>query len=117
MTNSNDESTMRYQFAAIRGYLYDEIPMEDYPKIYLYRRVVQAKLYIDSKFAEAIDLENIGGEPSYSRFHFLRLFKKAYGHTRHQYLTRIRIEQAKRLLDKNLPVTDVCFSVGFDSIS
>ena len=91
--------------------------MEEYPKIYLYRRVVQAKLYIDGHYSDAIDLDNIAGEAAYSRYHFLRLFRQIYSKTPHQYLTRVRIEQAKLLLDKNLPITDVCFSVGFDSIS
>jgi hypothetical protein len=35
---------------------------EEYPKIYLYRRIVQAKLFIDSHYAEKIDLDNISDE-------------------------------------------------------
>lgn len=40
-----------------------------------------------------------------------------YGKTPYQYLTSVRIEKAKLLLQTNISVTDVCFSVGFDSIS
>lgn len=84
--------------------------------MYLYRRVVQAKLFIDSNYMEQIDLDNIAEEASFSKFHFIRLFKSIYGKTPHQYLTHRRIEKAKDLLKEGLPVTDVCFSVGFESI-
>lgn len=90
---------------------------EKYPKVYLYRRIVQAKLFIDSNYADTLDLDNIAGEAFFSKFHFIRLFKKIYNQTPHQYLTSVRIEQAKSLLKKDIAVTEVCYSVGFDSIS
>lgn len=52
-----------------------------YPKLYLYRRLVQAKLSIDAHYAEAIDLDNIAGEAAFSKYHFIRLFGRIYGHT------------------------------------
>ena len=88
-----------------------------YPKIYLCRRVVQAKLFIDNNYANAIELDNIAGEASFSKFHFIRLFKRIYNQTPHQYLTLVRIEKAKLFLQTEMAVADVCFSVGFDSIS
>jgi len=88
-----------------------------YPKFYLYKRIVQAKLFIDEHFGENIDLNNIADEAYFSKFHFIRLFKKIYGKTPHQYLTRVRIENAKEILNKGISVTETCFSVGFDSVS
>jgi len=32
---------------------------DTYPKIFLYRRLVQAKLFIDAHYAKNIDLDNI----------------------------------------------------------
>lgn len=93
------------------------IETEVYPKIYLYKRIVQAKLFIDRNYAEKIDLDNIADEAYFSKFHFIRLFKKTYGKTPHQYLTYVRIEQAKKLLQTSIPVYEACFSVGFDSIT
>jgi AraC-like DNA-binding protein len=87
----------------------------EYPKVYLYRRIVQAKLFIDANYMHPIDLDNISEEASFSKFHFIRLFKQAYGKTPHQYLVHIRIEKAKELLRNNIAVTDACFSVGFES--
>jgi len=88
-----------------------------YPRIYLYRRIVQAKLFIDTYYAEKIDLENISDEAYFSKFHFIRLFKTVYGKTPHQYLKATRIEKAKQLLREGKPVSDACFLVGFDSLS
>lgn len=91
---------------------------ELYPKVYLYRRIVQAKLFIDEHFNEALDLNNIADEAYFSKFHFLRLFRNAYGKTPHQYLTFVRIQKAKELLkNKNTTVSTVCFEVGFESIT
>ncbi len=91
--------------------------MDHYPKVYLVRRVVQAKLFIDEHYAEHLDLENISDEACFSKFHFIRLFRNVYGKTPHQYLTTVRIEKAKILLTKNIPVSEVCYDVGFESLS
>ncbi len=90
---------------------------EQYPKVYLYRRIVQAKLFIDSRYADKIDLDNISDEAYFSKFHFIRLFKSIYGKTPHQYLKYVRIEKAQQLLRADNPVSDVCFLVGFDSLT
>jgi len=90
---------------------------EQYPKIYLYKRIVQAKLFIDNNYAENIELNNIADEAYFSKFHFIRLFKNIYGFTPHHYLRHVRIEHAKQLLEENISASQVCFLVGFDSIS
>jgi AraC-like DNA-binding protein len=91
--------------------------MEQYSKVYLYRRIVQAKLFIDSNYADNIDLDSISGEAYFSKFHFIRQFKKIYGKTPHQYLTVVRIERAIQLLRADNSVSEACFSVGFESLS
>ena len=88
---------------------------EEYPKLYLYRRIVQAKLFIDRHYAEQLDLAQIADEACFSRFHFSRLFKSAYGKTPHHYLTQVRMDKAQQLLAQGTLVSTVCFSVGFDS--
>ncbi|GAA0195244.1 hypothetical protein GCM10009122_59330 [Fulvivirga kasyanovii] len=88
-----------------------------YPKVYLYRRIVQAKLFIDNHYDEKIDLDNISDEAYFSKYHFIRLFKSIYGKTPHQYLRSCRIDKAQQLLQAGKPVTDTCFLVGFDSLT
>src|SRR5688572_9641908 len=90
--------------------------IEQYPKVYLYRRIVQAKLFIDNNYSNKIDLNDIAGRAFFSKFHFIRLFKKTYNKTPHQYLIHVRIKNAKLLLKSGKSITDVCFSIGFESL-
>jgi AraC-like DNA-binding protein len=89
--------------------------MEQYEKIYLYKRIVSAKLFIDEHYADNIDLGNISGHAHFSKFHFIRLFKSIYGSTPNNYLIKIRMENAKLLLAKGHSVLETCMTVGFDS--
>ena len=89
----------------------------DCPKIYLYKRIVQAKLFIDHNYAYHIDLNNISDEAYFSKFHFIRLFKQVYGMTPHKYLSRVRVEKAKLLLEKDMPILEICHAIGFESAS
>jgi AraC-like DNA-binding protein len=86
-----------------------------YPKMYLYRRIVQAKLFIDQHYSERLDLSAIADEAYFSKFHFIRLFKSAYGRTPHHYLVKVRIDHAQRLLSEDVPVAEVSVMVGFES--
>ena len=89
---------------------------ELYPKQYLYRRVVRAKLYIDDNYATHLDLNKIADEACFSKFHFVRLFKSIYGRTPHQYLIHVRIDAALLKLAAGASVKTACYSVGFDSV-
>src|SRR6267142_1571386 len=79
-------------------------------------RLLRARDEIHARYAEALPLEHLAKEAALSRFHFLRSFRAAFGETPHRYLTRVRIEAAKRLLLADAPVTDVCLEVGFQSL-
>src|SRR5581483_11334199 len=73
--------------------------------------------FMDLHFADPIDLELLAREGGFSKFHFVRSFKAAFGETPAAYLTRRRIERAKDLLRAaNLTVTEVCMLVGFSSL-
>jgi AraC-like DNA-binding protein len=91
--------------------------VDPFPKVYLYRRIVYAKLFIDDHFAEKIDLDNIADEAFFSKFHFIRLFNSIYNKTPHQYLSFVRIEKAKQLLISGMPAAHTCYAVGFESVS
>ena len=93
------------------------IGKNSYPKEYLCDQVVRARIFIDENSSDRIHLSDIAGEAYFSKFHFLRLFKTLYGKTPHQYLTEVRIKKAKQLLRAGLPVSEVCFLTGFESIS
>lgn len=72
---------------------------------------------IDRCYAEPLDLDDIARAAGYSRSHFVRAFRAAYGETPGRYLTRRRVERAQDLLRHvNLTVTEVCHLVGFNSL-
>jgi AraC-like DNA-binding protein len=76
-----------------------------------------ARDLIDLRYAEPLDLDRMAAQAGFSKFHFARAFKDAYGETPSSYLTRRRVERAKDLLrSANLTVTEVCMLVGFSSL-
>jgi AraC-like DNA-binding protein len=76
-----------------------------------------ARDLMDRRFADELNLSQMAAEAGFSKFHFARAFKDAYGETPANYLTRRRVERAKDLLrSANLTVTEVCMLVGFSSL-
>ena len=94
-----------------------KISKDIYPKDYLTKQVIRAKHFIDNHFADNLNLDRIAGEAFLSKFHFIRLFKSYYGRTPYQYLTTVRIENAKKLLRSHSTISEICFAVGFDSVT
>jgi AraC-like DNA-binding protein len=88
--------------------------MQDVPLVAHLRR---ARDLIDRWYAEPLDLDAMARAAGYSRFHFARAFRAAYGETPRAYLTHRRIERAKDLLrSANLTVTEICHLTGFTSL-
>jgi len=82
------------------------------------RRAVQAAHWLETHAAEPIRLEDAAREASLSPFHFLRVFRAVHGVTPHQYLVRLRLAHAARLLaDASLSVTEVALETGFADLS
>ena len=76
-----------------------------------------ARELIDTEYTQPLDLDELARAANFSRYHFLRAFRRAFHATPHEYLTRKRIERAKELLaESELTVTEICFEVGFESL-
>lgn len=83
------------------------------PKTTKHRAVEQAEKYIMENYAEDLGVEDLAQTVGLSRTHFMREFKKSTGQTANQYLTAVRMEQAKvLLLEKS--VTETAFAVGYN---
>lgn len=81
------------------------------------RQLRRAKDLMDRDWSQPLDVDAVAAHAGYSRYHFLRAFKAAYGETPGQYLTRRRVERAGELLrTANLSVTEICVLVGFHSL-
>ena len=77
----------------------------------------RARDRIDREYAEQVDVVALAARAGYSREHFIRAFRAAYGETPGRYRTRRRVERACELLrSANLTVTEICCLVGFTSL-
>jgi two-component system response regulator YesN len=76
-----------------------------------------AKQYMNRHFGEPISLEDICGATGFSASYFSTLFKKETGEGVLKYLTRVRIEKSKSLLqDTSLSVEEICNQVGYSDL-
>lgn len=74
--------------------------------------------YMQSHFSENVTLEVLGELTGYSNLHLLRLFRQDLGQTPHDFLTAIRMEQAKKLLSEtDMGLEEIAQFCGFRSVS
>jgi AraC-like DNA-binding protein len=81
------------------------------------RRLCRVRDRLAARPGEPVSLAEAARVACLSPFHFQRLFTRAFGESPHRFLTRRRIELAKRLLAADhLSVTEVCFEAGYSSL-
>ncbi|WP_096087681.1 AraC family transcriptional regulator [Agaribacterium haliotis] len=84
---------------------------------YKLERLNTGRDYIAENFQAPLSLSGIAQQSNMSPYHFLRVFKQTYGETPNEYLIRLRIAQAKRMLiTENLSISEVCEQVGYLSL-
>jgi len=77
----------------------------------------RARDLMDRRYADPVDLDAMSRAAGFSRYHFARSFRAAFGESPGAYLSRRRVERAKDLLrSANLTVTEICMLVGFSSV-
>jgi AraC-like DNA-binding protein len=82
-----------------------------------YRGLREARDFMRYAYRRPVSLPDVAAQANLSPYHFLRVYKQAYGETPHEFLTRLRIERAKTLLARGSHnVTEACFEVGFSSL-
>ena len=102
------------------GRIENHTPRE--PLTFTYKRfhlntIEQAKAYLNQAFNRDLSLLDLASHCCVSPFHLSRLFKAHTGYTPYHYLVSIRLAHAERLLrDTALPVTDIGFASGFNSL-
>ncbi len=81
------------------------------------RRLLRAKDRMDAASHEAWPVARLARVSAVSKAHFARSFKQAFGVPPHRYLLTRRIERASALLrDSNLPITEIAFQTGWESL-
>ena len=83
----------------------------------LLRRLLRAKDRMDAASHEDWPVDRLASVSGVSTAHFSRSFKEAFGLPPHRYLLTRRIEKATTLLrDTELPVTEIAFRTGWQSL-
>ena len=83
-----------------------------------YREIMLVHEYINAHFREELKLQDVASHVFLNPAYFSSVFKQATGTSYKEYLTGIRIEEARQMLIKtNIPIVDVALSCGFTSQS
>jgi transcriptional regulator GlxA family with amidase domain len=83
----------------------------------LLRRLLRAKDHMDAAPHEAWPVSRLASVSGASQAHFARSFRDAFGIPPHRYLLTRRVERAVALLrDTDLPIIEIAFETGWNSI-
>ncbi len=87
-------------------------------QIHLYKKLSVTKRWMEHNYGEPISIDHLADIAMLNNYHFLRLFKQAFGITPHQFLIKTRLKNAELLLkNSTLSISDICHRVGFESVS
>lgn len=82
------------------------------------RNILKVLVYIQLHLDEKLTLEKLAKVASISSFHFHRLFHALVGETVHQYVRRLRLEQAAgKLKASKESITSIALDSGFETPS
>jgi AraC-like DNA-binding protein len=82
-----------------------------------FARLSRARDYLGACYRDRITLEKAATHACLSPFHFNRMFAQAFAETPHEFVSRVRMEEAKRLLlSESHSVTDIYFDLGYESL-
>ena len=97
-----------------------ELALRREPRLYdvtTFVRLCRARDYLGDCWRDRVTLENAAKEACLSPFHFNRVFTQVFGETPHEFVTKMRVEEAKKmLLAGDRSVTEICFEVGYESL-
>lgn len=82
----------------------------------VFRAVLLAKTFIDEQINENISLEKMALQTGISKYHFIRVFKSAFGISPYQYQKRKRLELAKLDLLSGNEIFFTAIRYGFPDV-
>ena len=79
------------------------------------KAVLEAQEFIEANYREKLSIEEIAEKVNVSGRNFIRRFKKATSNTPLEYVQRVKIEAAKKLIESStLHIQEVMFDVGYN---
>lgn len=83
-----------------------------------HQKLQKALIYLHHHYREPVTLQLVADQVALSPNYFSECFRAATGVTFQRYLQSLRLRFAKSLLSvSNLPVTDICYAAGFQTLS
>ena len=81
------------------------------------RHLLRARDLVDARYFEPLNVDDLARAAGFSRAHFIREFRRAFGESPHAYLLTRRLERAAALLrNTDRSVAEICVSVGLSSV-
>ena len=77
----------------------------------------KALVYISSHLSEEISIATLSALTAYHPHYFIKLFKEDMGMPPHQYILRMRLQEAARLLRSGSTVSEAASNVGYADAS
>lgn len=85
-------------------------------KIDLYKRLAVVIDYLNSVTDYDIDLNKLASLTNLSKYHFMRLFRQAYGVSPYQYVQKLRLDKAEKWLrTRSYSIKEIAFQLGFEN--
>ncbi len=80
--------------------------------------IQKCMVYMASHYQDDLTNEELARIAMVSPYHFIRIFKRHTGCTPHEYILNLRMASARTLLrNTDLPIKEICFKSGFQSVS
>lgn len=77
-------------------------------------RLERVVSFVSAALSQPVGVRDMAGVACMSPFHFSRVFKRATGHSPHNYLMWKRVERARELLSQtDMPIKDIAHAVGY----
>lgn len=97
----------------------DLIPGSSASVYKLRNQLKESIAYIHSNYMNVIELSSLADLSGVTREHFCRLFRQYTGMRPVEYITKIRLQKARELLDVNheMPINEIALKTGFQSNS
>lgn len=82
-------------------------------------RLEVARLELENHYDQEITIDRLARTAGLSRYHFMRLFKERFGKGAIDYLTELRLAEAKRLMEttRELSLRQIAYRVGYKNES
>lgn len=132
LTRSYEEALAAYRFEGIshkvnhfgdlkvQGELETDLPAAGpaltwRPTPAVLRAVEAGKRYVEEHYADEVTLERVAAEVGLTPYYYCKIFGRVMDQTLVDFLTEVRVENAKRLLaDPNASIKEIGFAVGYN---